>query len=78
MSQAYTRAAPKVLLPTLFCWPTVSAVDAGKMAVGVEDSHQYSAMFCCHATDGYNLPNSLDGCIKCILPTLQILIDVSV
>lgn len=69
MSQAYTRDAPEVRPPILFCWPTKSDMDVGEMAVGVEASHQYPAAFCCHATGGYNLPNSLDRHIKYIPPT---------
>jgi len=37
--------------PILLCWPTTSEVDVGDMAVEVEPSHQYSVIFCCHATD---------------------------
>ena len=37
----------KVMLPTLLCWPTVSEVDVGGMAVEVEPSCQYFSMFCC-------------------------------
>lgn len=77
MSQAYTRDAPEVRPPILFCWPTTSDVDVGEMAVGVEASHQYPAAFCCHATGGYNLPNSLDR-HKNIFHLLQILLDLFV
>jgi len=44
-------AALKVV-PSILCWPMMSEVDAGGMAVEVEASHQYSMTFCCHVTDG--------------------------
>ena len=46
------RAAPKVTPSILLCWPTVSEVDVGGMAVDAEPSHQYSITFCCHVADG--------------------------
>ena len=45
-------AALKVIPPILLYWPTTSKVDIGGAAVEVETSHQYSATFCCCATDG--------------------------
>ena len=33
-----TRAAPKVMSPTLLCWPTTSEADVGGMAVEVGPS----------------------------------------
>ena len=41
------RAAPKVMLPILLCWPMTSEVDVGDIAVEVELSHQYSHMLLC-------------------------------
>ena len=38
----YTQVAPKVMPPTLLCWPTMSEVDIGGMAVEAEPSHQCS------------------------------------
>ena len=46
------RAAPKVMLPVLLCWLTMSEVDIGGVAVEAEPSHQYSVTFSCHVTDG--------------------------
>jgi len=46
----FMRAAVKVMPPILLCWPTMSRVDAGGMAVEVDPSHQYSITFCCHET----------------------------
>ena len=46
------RAALKIMLPILFCWPTTSEADGGGMTVEVEPSHQYSITCCCHVTDG--------------------------
>jgi len=46
------RAALKVVPPILLCWPTVSEVVIGVMAVEVEPSRQYSVPCCCYATDG--------------------------
>ena len=45
---AYMIAAPKVMAPILFCWPTMSEADVG-MAVEFEPSHQYAIPFCFHA-----------------------------
>jgi len=42
----------KVIPPFLSCWLTTSGADVGGMAVEVEASHQYSATFHCHVTDG--------------------------
>ena len=46
------RAAPKVMLPILLCWPTASEEDTVGMAVDVKPFHQYALTFCCHVTDG--------------------------
>jgi len=46
------RAAPKVMPPILWSWPTMSEVDAGGMAVEAEPSHQCSITCCCRMTDG--------------------------
>ena len=46
------RTVLKVVPPILLCWPTVSEVDIGVMAVEVEPSRQYSVPCCCYATDG--------------------------
>ena len=48
----YTRAALKVMPPTVLLWPTTSEADAGGMAVDVEPSHHYSVTFCCCVADG--------------------------
>lgn len=45
-------AAPKVKLPTLFCWPLTPEVSVGDMTVEVEHSHQYSTTLYCHVTNG--------------------------
>ncbi len=37
-----TRAAPKVMPPILFCWPTMLERDVDGMAVKIEPSHQCS------------------------------------
>jgi len=50
-SIAVMRAAPKVMLPNLLCWPVMSEADGG-MAVEVEPSLQYSVTCCCCVTDG--------------------------
>ena len=47
-----SSAAPKVMSPTLLCWPTMSKADVGGMAVEVELPHQYSVTCCCCVTDG--------------------------
>ena len=52
LSVCCTRAAGKVMPPILLSWPSMSEADVGGMAVEVEPSHQYSATFCCHVTDG--------------------------
>ena len=41
------RAALKVMLPILLCWPMTSEVDVGGMAVEVESSQQGSTLFLC-------------------------------
>jgi len=46
------RAAAKLPLPILLCWPTTSEVDVGGMAVEVEPYRQYYVACCCHVTDG--------------------------
>jgi len=45
-----TKTETKVMPPILLCWQTTSEVDIG-MAVEAESSCQYSAAFCCCATD---------------------------
>ena len=47
----YTRVAPKLMPPILFCWPTKSEAGVGDMAVEVEPSRHYSVKFYCPATD---------------------------
>jgi len=46
------RAALKVMLPILLCWPITSGVDGGSMAGKDKPSYQYSVIFCCCVTDG--------------------------
>lgn len=46
------KAAPKVILHILLCWPAMSKADVSSMALEAESSHQYSFTFRCHATDG--------------------------
>jgi len=46
------KAAPKVMLPILLCWPMMSETDVGGMTVEVDPSCQYAIIFCCCATDG--------------------------
>ena len=48
----YTIAAPRVMPLILLCWPTVSEVNVGGMAIEAESSHQYYITYCCHVTDG--------------------------
>jgi hypothetical protein len=36
----HTKGTPKVMPPILLCWPTMSEVDTGGMAVEDEPSHQ--------------------------------------
>jgi len=48
----YLRAAPKVMLRILLCWPKMSEVDVCGVAVEVDPSCHYSVAFCCHVTDG--------------------------
>jgi len=50
-SHYITMVAPKLMPPLLLCWHTMSEVDVGDEAVGVEPSHQYSNKFCCRTTD---------------------------
>jgi len=45
------RAALKVT-PILLCWPKISEVGGGGVAVEVELSNQYPITFCCCVTDG--------------------------
>jgi len=45
-------AAPKVMPPILWCQPTMSEVDVGDVAVGVEPSCQCATTFCCCVTAG--------------------------
>ena len=45
-------AALKVMPPVLFCWPRMSEVLDGGMAVEAEPSRQRSVEFCCCATVG--------------------------
>ena len=47
----YTRAALKVMPPTVLLWPTTSEADVGGMTMEVEPSHQYFTTFCCHVID---------------------------
>ena len=49
---AFMRAALKVMLPTLFCWPMTSETDGGDVAVQVEQFHQYPITFYCCVTNG--------------------------
>jgi len=46
------KAAPKVMPHILLCWPAISEVSVGAMAVEAEPSYQYFITFCCHVTDG--------------------------
>ena len=46
------RATLKVMPPILLCWPMVSEVNVGGMAVEVEPSHQHPITFCCCVTEG--------------------------
>ena len=46
------RSTLKVMPPILLCWPVMSEVDVGGMAVQVEPSHQYSVTFRYRVTDG--------------------------
>jgi len=48
----HARVDLKVLPAISLCWPTMSEMDVGSMAVDVELSHQYSITFCCPVTDG--------------------------
>ena len=45
------RTAPKVMAPTLCCWPTTSEADGGGMAAEADPSHQY-CYTSGHVTDG--------------------------
>jgi len=62
------RTALKVLPPVLLCWPMMSEVDGGAMAVEAEPSHQYPVTFCCHATDGSRGGDQAEWCLpwKCM------------
>jgi len=44
-SLKYMRAAPKVVPPVLFCWPTMSEIDDSGMAAEAESSQQYYIPF---------------------------------
>ena len=46
------RAAPKVMPPILSCWPMMSEMDVGGMAVEVEPVYQYPVTFCAMAAEG--------------------------
>ena len=46
------RVALKVMPPVLLCWPRISEMYVGGMAVEVESSHQCSVKFCFCVTDG--------------------------
>lgn len=48
----FKRAAPKIMLRILLCWPTMSEVDIDGMAVEAGTSHSYSITLYCHKTDG--------------------------
>ena len=48
----HARAAPEVMHPILWCWPTTPEADIGGMTVEVEPSHQCSVTVYCHASDG--------------------------
>jgi len=45
------RAALKVT-PILLCWPKISEVGGGGVAVEVELSNQYPVACCCYVPDG--------------------------
>jgi len=47
----YTRAALKVMPPTLLYWPMTSEINVGVTAVKVEPSQEYSVTFCCLEID---------------------------
>ena len=55
------RVVQKAMPPTLLCWPRMSEVDVGGMALEVEPSHQRSITFCCHVTDGSRGAAGQDG-----------------
>lgn len=46
-----TRAAPKVMSPTLLYLPIMSEVNISSIVVEVESFNQYSNKFCCHVMD---------------------------
>ena len=46
------KAASKVMLPILLCWPATAETDVCCMAAEAEPSYQYSVRFCCCVTDG--------------------------
>jgi len=46
------KAALKVMLCMLLCWPKTSEADICGMAAVNEPSYQYSIKFCCCVTDG--------------------------
>ena len=45
------RAALKVMLPILLCWPMISESDVDHMAVEVAFSLLYSVTFSCYVKD---------------------------
>ena len=45
------KTTMKVMSRTLLCWPMMSEVDVGGMAVETEPSHKYSVTFWCHVAD---------------------------
>ena len=59
------RASPQVMPHILLCWPTRSEKDVGGVTVGVEPSHQYPVMICCHVTDGSReVVSDMEVCLK--------------
>jgi len=51
MASGIAQTETKVMPPILLCWPTTSEVDIGMAVEEAESSCQYSAAFCCCATD---------------------------
>ena len=59
------RASPQVMPHILLCWPMISEKDVGGVTVGVEPSHQYPVMICCHVTDGSReVVSDMEACLK--------------
>ena len=63
----WIRAAPKVMPLTLLCWPMMSEVGVGDMAVQVEPPHQYP-ITCCLVTDGsrgavWKIASDMEVCV---------------